>query len=145
VDQLTEAVYLLHAQILKTLANPRRLMIMDCLHSGEKSVGELEAALDLPQANVSQHLAILRGQGLVTSRREGNTICYSLVSEKVVEACDLFHEFLVERMQSNQALADNFPQMRPLLGDNDSTPPEAERSPGTRGLLIGLSGGQPKN
>jgi DNA-binding transcriptional ArsR family regulator len=132
LDHVTEAVYLLHAQILKTLANPRRLMILDCLHSGEKTVGELEVALDLPQANVSQHLAVLRAQGLVAPRREGNTICYSLVSDKVVEACDLFHQFLMERMRSGQALADSLPQTRPLLGDTDPSPPEHAPGPSAR-------------
>jgi ArsR family transcriptional regulator len=115
MDQLTEGVYVLHAQILKTLANPRRLMIMDCLHGGEKTVSEIEAAVDLPQANVSQHLAALRAQGLVIARRDGNTVCYSLVSETVVKACDLFHDFLMERLRSNQAMAEHFPRARPLL------------------------------
>lgn len=94
MDDYTEAIYQLHAQILKTLAQPKRLMILDCLHSGPMAVGELVESLGLPQANVSQHLAALRAEQLVTTRREGNTICYSLVSEKVVEACDLFHQFL---------------------------------------------------
>ena len=143
VDHVTEAVYLLHAQILKTLANPRRLMILDCLHSGKKTVGELEAALDLPQANVSQHLAVLRGQGLVAPRREGNTVCYSLVSEKVVEACDLFHQFLMERLRSGQALADNFPETRPLLGEIDPLVPvdlpgdRARKTPSSAAISAG--------
>lgn len=115
MDPLTEEVYVLHAQILKTLANPRRLMIMDCLHAGEKSVGEIEAAVDLPQANVSQHLAALRAQGLVVARREGNTVWYSLVSETVVKACDLFHDFLLERMRSNRELMEHFPPSRQLF------------------------------
>lgn len=116
MDELTESVYRLHAQILKTLAQPKRLMIMDCLHSGPMSVGELVDALDLPQANVSQHLAALRAHELVTTRREGNTIRYSLASERIVEACDVFHVFLAERLQNSGALADRFPAARPLLG-----------------------------
>jgi len=121
VDELTRAVYLLHAQILKSLAQPKRLMILDLLHSGEKSVGEVAEALDLPQSNVSQHLAALRSQGIVTTRREGNAIFYSLVSEKVVEACDLFHQFLAERLQSSQALASNFPSSRSPLGNDQGS------------------------
>ncbi len=132
MDQATEAVYQLHAQILKTLANPRRLMILDCLHSGGKTVSELEAALDLPQANVSQNLALLRAQGLVATHREGNTICYTLVSDKVVEACDLFHQFLLERMQNNQSLGDHFPQTRPLLGESSPPARDIEPSPAAR-------------
>ena len=116
MDELTEEIYRLHAQILKTLAQPKRLMIMDFLHSGPKSVGEIVEGLRLPQANVSQHLAALKAQELVATRRDGNTIYYSLVSEKVVEACDLFHQFLAERLQNNQTLATHFPAARPLLG-----------------------------
>jgi len=108
-------VYQLHAQILRALAHPKRLMILDYLHSGEKSVGHLAEQLGLPQANISQHLAALRTREIVTSRREGNTIFYSLVDPKIVQACDMFHEFLAERMRSGQAFADQFPSHRPLL------------------------------
>jgi ArsR family transcriptional regulator len=109
-------VYFLHAQILKSLAQPRRLMILDYLHSGEKSVGELAELLGLPQANVSQHLAVLRAQEIVSTRREGNTIFYSLVDARIVQACDLFHEFLADRMKNSEALASHFPRVRPLRG-----------------------------
>lgn len=117
MDEITEEVYVLHAQILKTLANPRRLMIMDTLHRGSMTVGEIEAAVDLPQPTVSQHLAALRSQGLVVARREGNTVCYSLVSDTVAKACDLFHDFLLERLRANQAMAEHFPLSRPLLAE----------------------------
>lgn len=125
MDQFSNAIYLLHAQILKTLAHPRRLMILDCLHSGERSVGELAEALDLPQAVVSQHLAILRAQDVVTTRREGNVIYYSLTDSKIVQACDIFHEFLAERMRTSQAFASRFPRLRPLRADGSSPPPRA--------------------
>ncbi|GMV86321.1 MAG: hypothetical protein AMXMBFR80_21760 [Dehalococcoidia bacterium] len=114
MDVHNEEVYALHAQILKTLANPRRLMIMDALHGGAKTVSEIEAAVGLPQANVSQHLAALRAQGLVVPRREGNTVSYSLVSDTVVRACDLFHDFLIERLRASQELAEQLQQPRPL-------------------------------
>ncbi len=117
MDELTESVYRLHAEILKTLAHPKRLMILDYLHSGPKTVGELVEALNVPQANVSQHLAALRASELVVARREGNSVSYSLASEKVVAACDLFHEFLAERLASRGALADRFPSARPMLAN----------------------------
>ena len=114
MDREAQTIYDLHAQILKTLAQPKRLMILDCLHSGERSVGELAELLELPQANVSQHLAALRSQEIVATRREGNTICYSLVDPRVVQACDIFHEFLAERMKHSKAFASRFPRLRPL-------------------------------
>jgi ArsR family transcriptional regulator len=117
VDEFTFSIYFLHAQILRTLAHPTRLMILDHLHSGEKSVGELVELLGLPQAKVSQHLAQLRTQELVATRREGNTIFYSLVDARIVQACDLFHDFLADRMKDNQAFASQFPSVRPLRAE----------------------------
>lgn len=114
MNQLDEAVYVLHAQILKCLAQPRRLMILDCLSAGEKSVGELAELLNLPQPNVSQHLAALRAQAIVTTRREGNAIFYSLLDPGIVRICDMCHEWLAERMKSNEALASQFSRVRPL-------------------------------
>ena len=115
-------------------------MIMDFLHSGPKSVGEIVEGLGLPQANVSQHLAALRAQELVATQREGNMISYSLVSEKVVEACDLFHEFLADRLQNNHALASHFPAARPLLGRE--TPLTGTDDPDDR---VDLAGAVPGN
>ena len=117
MDQFTQTIYLLHARILKALAHPKRLMIMDSLHSGEKSVGELVELLELPQATVSQHLAGLRDEQVVTTRREGNSIFYSLADPRIVQACDIFHQVLADRMKTSQAFADRFPTLRPFRGE----------------------------
>ena len=79
------------AAYLKTLAHEGRLMILCHLGSGEKSVGELENLLDIRQAAVSQMLARLRDEGLVTPRREGKTIYYSLADEKTAAVIDLLY------------------------------------------------------
>ena len=67
------------AAVLKTIGHPQRLRIVECLEEGELSVKELQSELDLPQAIVSQQLAILKGRGVVTSRRDGALVYYSLV------------------------------------------------------------------
>ncbi|HEU5016611.1 MAG TPA: metalloregulator ArsR/SmtB family transcription factor [Pseudolabrys sp.] len=67
---------------LKALAHQSRLLILCILADGEKSVGELEQALRLRQPTVSQQLARLRADGLVSTRREGKTIYYNLASEE---------------------------------------------------------------
>lgn len=67
--------------LLKALASPNRLMILCQLVEGEHSVGELARLLDLRDTVVSQHLSLLRRDGLVTPRREGQTIYYSLRGE----------------------------------------------------------------
>lgn len=111
---MTDTVYELHSRILKTVAQPKRLMILDHLSSGDRSVHELAELLGLSQSNVSQHLAALRGQDLVVGRRDGNTVYYSLVDPRIVQACDLFHDFLADRIKQNQAFARQFPRLRPL-------------------------------
>ncbi|HEY1544726.1 MAG TPA: metalloregulator ArsR/SmtB family transcription factor [Xanthobacteraceae bacterium] len=70
------------ADFLKALAHENRLMILCILSQGEKSVSELEQMLSLRQPTVSQQLARLRAEGLVTTRRDGKTIHYSLASEE---------------------------------------------------------------
>lgn len=127
MDESARIVYQLHARILKTLAHPKRLMILDSLHSGEMSVSEMTERLDLPQANISQHLAALRSEDLVASRREGNTVFYSLADPKIVQACDIFHEFLAKRMKSNQALAEGFPSVRPFRGADGKSEKKSAR------------------
>lgn len=64
--------------LLKALSNERRLMIVCALHEGEKCVGALEKIVDLSQSALSQHLARLRRDGVVNTRREAQTIYYSL-------------------------------------------------------------------
>ena len=79
------------AAYLKTLAHEGRLMILCHLGSGEKSVGELENLLEIRQAAVSQMLARLREEGLVTTRREGKTFFYSLADENTYEVIGLLY------------------------------------------------------
>jgi len=71
------------SDFLKALAHESRLMILCDLLHGEKSVGELEALLSRRQSSVSQQLARLRLEGLVSARRDGKTIYYSIASDKV--------------------------------------------------------------
>lgn len=66
------------ARLLKALANPQRLRLLCLLAEAEHSVGELNARLDLSQSALSQHLARLRAEGLVATRREAQTIHYRL-------------------------------------------------------------------
>lgn len=76
------------AQLLKALANEKRLMILCLLMEGERSVGELNAQLDLSQSALSQHLAVLREDGLVTTRRSAQVIFYGLAegpAKRIVE------------------------------------------------------------
>ncbi len=79
------------AQLLKALANEKRLMILCLLAEGERSVGELNGLLDLSQSALSQHLALLREEQLVETRREAQTIFYSLAPGPAFEVIRTLH------------------------------------------------------
>ena len=66
------------AKLLKALGNERRLMILCQLVDGERSVGQLQPAVGLSQSALSQHLAVLREEGVVATRREGLTVWYRI-------------------------------------------------------------------
>jgi DNA-binding transcriptional ArsR family regulator len=78
-------VYDRQARILKALANPARLRMVDHLASGECSVSGLTALVGLDQSTVSKHLAVLRSHGIVADRREGNVVFYRLLTPCVLE------------------------------------------------------------
>jgi ArsR family transcriptional regulator, virulence genes transcriptional regulator len=79
-------------RMLKAIANRHRLMILCELSEGERSVGALQEAVGLSQSSLSQHLARLREDAVVTTRREAQTIFYSLASEPVRRIVGLLHE-----------------------------------------------------
>lgn len=99
-------IYELHARICKAIADPKRLLIINELRDGPRSVGEVANALSLPQPNVSQHLSVLRDRGIVSTRRAGTNIFYDLTSTKVVEAVDLLRQFMAEQFPIPEDIAD---------------------------------------
>jgi ArsR family transcriptional regulator len=77
------------AAIARAFADPKRLRVLECLARGELSVGDLSTEAGCQVPNMSQHLAVLRSTGLVTSRRDGNTVYYRLSDPRVLEAYQL--------------------------------------------------------
>jgi ArsR family transcriptional regulator, virulence genes transcriptional regulator len=100
-------LFRLKAELCKTFADAKRLVIIDELRSGEKTVGELARNLDLPQAVVSRNLAILRDKGVVKVRREMTSAYYSLSNEKIGEACDMVHQVLLSQIEENKNIAES--------------------------------------
>ncbi|MEE9151100.1 MAG: metalloregulator ArsR/SmtB family transcription factor [Thermoplasmata archaeon] len=105
MENMEKKLYEMHAEICKIFTSPKRLEIIDLLQNEEKSVSELLAATGLSQSNVSQHLGVLREKGVVVARREGNTIFYRIANPKILEACRLMREVLLERMNKSGKLA----------------------------------------
>lgn len=81
-----------YAAVGRALADPKRLCVLESLASGELSVSDLSTRVGCQVPNMSQHLAVLRRAGLVTSRRHGNTILYSLADPRVLEAYRLIQD-----------------------------------------------------
>lgn len=97
MSSIQRELYQLHASVCKGLADPKRLLIINELRDGERSVTEICESLGLPQANVSQHLATLREKGLVRNRKDGQRVFYSLTSEKIIQAMDLLREVMADQ------------------------------------------------
>ena len=98
MDERDTDRYRLHAEVCKVLTDPKRLMIIDALAQGERSVGELAAALEVTLSNASQHLGVMRHAGLVETRREGTTVVYRLGEPDIVEACRIIDRFIARRL-----------------------------------------------
>ncbi|MGB0661983.1 MAG: ArsR/SmtB family transcription factor [Mangrovicoccus sp.] len=91
VDRAEEA-----SEYLKALSHSGRLMILCYLIEGEKTVTELERLLNARQSSVSQHLARLRADRLVKTRREGKAIHYSLSDDRTIDVINLLHHLFCE-------------------------------------------------
>jgi len=102
--RLNLELYQMHANICKTFTAPIRLMIIEQLEDGQKTVSEMESALKIRQATLSQHLAVLRERGIVVSQRQGQNIFYNISNPKILKACRLMKEVLLERIKQNSRL-----------------------------------------
>lgn len=86
------------SQLLKVLANPERLLLLCQLAEGERSVGQLQAALGIVQPTLSQQLGVLRREGLVATRRDGKQIHYRIASPAVLALIHtLYQQFCQEQ------------------------------------------------
>ena len=92
------------AELCKSLADPKRLMILNGLKDGPKSVSELAEIAGLKQSNASQHIGVLRRAGVIKPERQGNTVYYSLVTPKIAAACELVRQVIAEEIQRSEAL-----------------------------------------
>lgn len=102
-----QKLYELHAQMCKVFTAPKRLEILNLLRADELSVNQLARLTCIRQANLSQHLGILRAKGIVKTRRQGAAIHYSLANPKIIKAFDIIRQILIERLAENRKLAVN--------------------------------------
>jgi DNA-binding transcriptional ArsR family regulator len=80
------------AEFFKALAHPIRIQIVDCLREGEKGVSKLSEMLQIEPANVSQQLAVLRSRNIVTGRKSGSSVFYSISDPALFKMLDVAKE-----------------------------------------------------
>jgi ArsR family transcriptional regulator, virulence genes transcriptional regulator len=98
-------IYELQSEICLALANPKRLQILNLLKNGEMSAGEIVKAMKIPKANLSQHLTVLKQKGILSSRREGTSIYYSITYPKITDACSIMRSVLMESLEQQENFA----------------------------------------
>lgn len=91
-------VFQLHSELLKALANPKRLEVVHLLRGHRLTVSDMERMLGIRQANLSQHLMLLRKFGVVRAERRGKAIYYRLAHQNFMRASDALREVLLARL-----------------------------------------------
>ena len=99
-------IYVLKADFFRALGHPARVRILELVSEEERAVGELQAELGLDSSGTSQHLAALRRQGLVETRRQGTTVFYKLKDPRVAELLQVAREILTANLAETRELLD---------------------------------------
>jgi DNA-binding transcriptional ArsR family regulator len=100
----SDPVYVAKAQLFRALGHPVRIRILELLTDGERTVGDLQAELNLDSSGTSQHLAALRQQGVLESRRAGTSIYYRIRDPRVSQLLAVARQILTSALLDSQAL-----------------------------------------
>lgn len=90
----SDELNLLHVHVCQALSDPTRLQILYALHDEPRNVTTIASLLDIPQSTISRHLAILRQRSLVTSKRNGMAVTYSLSDVRIITVLDLMRDVM---------------------------------------------------
>jgi ArsR family transcriptional regulator len=107
-----EKIFEIHADICKVFTNAKRLEILNTLMNKEMTASELIKKIGLSKANLSQHMSILKSKGVVLSSREGINIYYRISNSKIIQACDLMREVLLEQLQEKGKMVANLRRIK---------------------------------
>jgi len=107
-----QQLYRMQAELCQALADPTRLELLNLLRDGPKAVKDLVALLGQRQAKVSQHLALLRQRSIVRAERVGNVVYYSLADARILDACHITREILLQQLIQQGTLAAMLTGMR---------------------------------
>jgi DNA-binding transcriptional ArsR family regulator len=104
---VTKPLYQAKAEFFKTLGHPARIRILELLAERDRAVSELLPEVGIEAAHLSQQLAVLRRMNLVTSRREGSTVLYAMVSPQVGELLRVARTILAEVITNQAEILDD--------------------------------------
>jgi ArsR family transcriptional regulator len=122
--RLEQEANLLHSHICEGLGDPKRVLILYLLSTRPRNVTEITEALGIPQPTVSHHVKVLRDRGLITARKEGTAIFYSLADTRIVEALDLLRAMLADMLAHRAGLLEHARTPNGLQASADSLPEE---------------------
>jgi ArsR family transcriptional regulator len=100
----SSAVREVKASLFRVLGHPARVRLLELLRDGERSVGALQAELELDSGGTSQHLAALRRIGLVESRRDGTSVYYRVDDERVFDLLEAGRDIITRRLSQQQSI-----------------------------------------
>lgn len=100
----SDPVYVVKAQLFRVLGHPVRIRILELLSEGERTVGDLQAELQIDSSGTSQHLAALRQQGVLESRRAGASVYYRIRDPRVSHLLATARQILTSALSDSQAL-----------------------------------------
>ena len=103
-DSMDERVLELKAEVLKTLAQPTRLKILECLRGGEKCICEIVPAINGEQSNISRHISLMQKTNLVTTRKDGVKVMVKVSDQKIFEILDKVSLILKNQMKEQEKL-----------------------------------------
>jgi DNA-binding transcriptional ArsR family regulator len=103
-ERAPEPIYVVKAEFFRVLGHPARVRILELLRDGEMSVGQLQAALQLDSSGTSQHLGVMRRQGILESRKEGTSVYYRARDPRVFQLLEVARQILTSSLQATQAL-----------------------------------------
>ena len=99
-----DPVYVLKARLFRVLGHPVRIRILELLTEGERTVGDLQAALELDSSGTSQHLAALREPGILASRRDGTNVYYRIRDPRVSQLLVVARQLLTSALSDSTEL-----------------------------------------
>jgi len=113
-----QPIHKIKADFFRTLGHPARVRVLELLKDGELTVGMLQAELEIDSSGASQHLAAMRRQGLLESRREGTSVFYRVRDPRIFQLLETAKQLIGSYLEETQA----------LLGELDETPPTRSKA-----------------